>query len=171
LGLRGDTNVVVTSDHGSSIVDRRVSPAADLGAVVAENGGSVFVYSTSRRPSRPCARSTTPVLFFPARANRRPCRSAWSAGWSARARSRFFAGLVGGGRRWPAWHGRWQQQAAEGRPRTISPYDLRNTLVVQGPDFRAGWRNRMPVGNIDIAPPWRTCCSWGLARRSTPRPQ
>jgi len=35
---------------------------------------------------------------------------------------------------------------------TISPYDLRNTLVAQGPDFRVGWRNPVPVGNIDIAP-------------------
>src|SRR6202022_4505031 len=35
---------------------------------------------------------------------------------------------------------------------TISPYDLHNTLVAQGPDFRTGWRNPAPVGNIDIAP-------------------
>jgi hypothetical protein len=35
---------------------------------------------------------------------------------------------------------------------TISPYDLRNTLVIHGSDFRSGWRDGAPVGNIDIAP-------------------
>ena len=35
---------------------------------------------------------------------------------------------------------------------TISPYELRNTLVAHGPDFRSGWRNPTPVGNIDVAP-------------------
>jgi hypothetical protein len=35
---------------------------------------------------------------------------------------------------------------------TISPFDLRNTLVAHGPDFRIGWRDPAPVGNIDICP-------------------
>src|SRR5205807_1464609 len=35
---------------------------------------------------------------------------------------------------------------------TISPFELRNTLVCEGPDFRAGWQDPLPVGNIDIAP-------------------
>ena len=51
LGLRESTAVVVTSDHGSSTITRRVQPARDLAAVlagcaVAENGGSVFVYTS-----------------------------------------------------------------------------------------------------------------------------
>jgi arylsulfatase A-like enzyme len=51
LGLRSATAVVVTSDHGSSSITRRVAPARDVSvlapeAVVAENGGSTFVYST-----------------------------------------------------------------------------------------------------------------------------
>src|SRR5207253_6058486 len=35
---------------------------------------------------------------------------------------------------------------------SISPYDLRNTLVACGPEFRAGWEDPAPVGNIDICP-------------------
>jgi hypothetical protein len=35
---------------------------------------------------------------------------------------------------------------------SISPYDLRNTLVMQGPDLRSGWRSSVPVGNIDLCP-------------------
>ena len=30
--------------------------------------------------------------------------------------------------------------------------ELRNTLVCAGPDFRIGWRDPAPVGNVDIAP-------------------
>jgi hypothetical protein len=33
---------------------------------------------------------------------------------------------------------------------SISPHDVRNPLVMQGPEFRSGWRNPAPVGNIDI---------------------
>jgi hypothetical protein len=35
---------------------------------------------------------------------------------------------------------------------SISPYDLHNTLVMQGPELRVGWRDPLPVGNIDICP-------------------
>jgi phosphonoacetate hydrolase len=51
LGLRDATAVVVTSDHGGSTITRRAQPVRDLasllaGGGVAENGGSVFVYSS-----------------------------------------------------------------------------------------------------------------------------
>src|SRR5215831_15316864 len=51
LGVRDSTSVVVTSDHGGSTVTRRARAAHDLGRVLtegaaAENGGSVFVYSS-----------------------------------------------------------------------------------------------------------------------------
>ena len=35
---------------------------------------------------------------------------------------------------------------------TLSPFDLRNTLVVEGPDFRVGGAIRRRAGNVDIAP-------------------
>ncbi len=35
---------------------------------------------------------------------------------------------------------------------TLSKYDIHNTLVAAGPDLRAGFRNELPTGNIDVAP-------------------
>ncbi|HKS38473.1 MAG TPA: alkaline phosphatase family protein [Verrucomicrobiae bacterium] len=35
---------------------------------------------------------------------------------------------------------------------TLSPFDMRNTLVAAGPDFRRGFVNRLPSGNVDVAP-------------------
>jgi len=35
---------------------------------------------------------------------------------------------------------------------SFSPYDIHNTLVAAGPDFRAGWRDPLPSGNVDVAP-------------------
>ena len=35
---------------------------------------------------------------------------------------------------------------------SLSPFDQTNTLIGAGPDFRAGWRDELPSGNIDVAP-------------------
>ena len=35
---------------------------------------------------------------------------------------------------------------------SLSPYDLHNTLVAAGPDFRQGFVDNMPSGNVDVAP-------------------
>jgi arylsulfatase A-like enzyme len=35
---------------------------------------------------------------------------------------------------------------------SLSPFDQTNTLIAAGPDIRAGWRDELPSGNIDIAP-------------------
>lgn len=35
---------------------------------------------------------------------------------------------------------------------TLSPFDMRNTLVAAGPDFRRGFVNHLPSGNVDVAP-------------------
>lgn len=35
---------------------------------------------------------------------------------------------------------------------TLSPFEVRNTLVAAGPDLRPGFRNELPTGNIDVAP-------------------
>jgi hypothetical protein len=60
----------------------------------------------------------------------------------------------------------WSDDAVDGMPGTTvgtpsklivehgssSPWDLHNTLVAAGPDFRSGWRDPLPVGHIDICP-------------------
>jgi arylsulfatase A-like enzyme len=40
----------------------------------------------------------------------------------------------------------------QGTHSTLSPHDLYNTLVASGPDFRSGWNDEIPTGNIDVAP-------------------
>jgi len=35
---------------------------------------------------------------------------------------------------------------------TLGESDIRNTLVAAGPDIRAGFRNELPTGNIDVVP-------------------
>ncbi|HEV2124115.1 MAG TPA: nucleotide pyrophosphatase/phosphodiesterase family protein [Chloroflexota bacterium] len=35
---------------------------------------------------------------------------------------------------------------------TVSPYDMRNTLIAAGPDFRRGHTSTIPAGIVDVAP-------------------
>ncbi|MBV9359615.1 MAG: alkaline phosphatase family protein [Chloroflexi bacterium] len=157
-GLRDSTCVVVTSDHGGSTVTRRVRPALDLARVLpdgaaAENGGSVFVYSSD--PGLVGAIRQLdyvgPVFTVDGRDDTflfsevgldgpRAPDAVFSLAWSADV-VRGIAGTASG---------------AEGKlvmdHGSISPYDLRNTLVMQGPDVRRGWRSPVPVGNVDICP-------------------
>ncbi len=44
------------------------------------------------------------------------------------------------------------KHAGQGTHSTFSPYDLHNTLIAAGPDFRSGWEDEFPTGNIDVAP-------------------
>ena len=44
------------------------------------------------------------------------------------------------------------RKPGQGTHATLSRYDLHNTLIAVGPDFRKGWRDELPSGNVDIAP-------------------
>ncbi|MGI8432507.1 MAG: alkaline phosphatase family protein, partial [Chthoniobacterales bacterium] len=44
------------------------------------------------------------------------------------------------------------KHAGQGTHSTFSPHDLHNTLIAAGPDFRRGWEDQSPTGNIDVAP-------------------
>jgi arylsulfatase A-like enzyme len=46
----------------------------------------------------------------------------------------------------------WQRAAGEGTHATLSRFDMHNTLVAEGPDFRRGQTDDLPTGNIDLAP-------------------
>jgi arylsulfatase A-like enzyme len=157
-GLRGTTAVIVTSDHGSSTVTRRVSPARDLAGLLAqgvavENGGSTFVYSSDPATvsairtldyvgpvfTRDGRDQTFPLSLVGLDGPRAP-DVVFSFAWSDEQVNAVAGTAVGTHGKLVVDHG------------TISPYDLRNTLVAHGPDFRVGWRDTAPVGNIDIAP-------------------
>jgi predicted AlkP superfamily pyrophosphatase or phosphodiesterase len=158
LGLRNSTAFVVTSDHGGSTVTRRARPAADLSRLLlngaaAENGGSVFVYSSD--PGLVSAirsldyagpiftadgRDATFPLAMVGLAGPRAPDAIFSFEWCAESVDGVIGTATGAESKLVMDHG------------SISPYDLHNTLVMQGPDFRSGWRNPVPVGNIDICP-------------------
>jgi arylsulfatase A-like enzyme len=46
----------------------------------------------------------------------------------------------------------WQRAASHGTHATLSKFDLHNTLIVAGPDFKNGLTSELPSGNVDIAP-------------------
>ena len=44
------------------------------------------------------------------------------------------------------------RKPGQGTHSSLSRYDLHNTLIAAGPDFRQGWRDELPSGNVDVAP-------------------
>jgi arylsulfatase A-like enzyme len=46
----------------------------------------------------------------------------------------------------------WQRAAGKGTHATLSRFDMHNTLIAAGPDFRRGKADDLPTGNIDVAP-------------------
>jgi arylsulfatase A-like enzyme len=46
----------------------------------------------------------------------------------------------------------WQRAAGKGTHATLSRFDMHNTLIAAGPDFKRGETNNLPTGNIDLAP-------------------
>jgi len=46
----------------------------------------------------------------------------------------------------------WQREAGKGTHATLSQFDMHNTLIAAGPDFRRGQTDDLPTGNVDLAP-------------------
>jgi arylsulfatase A-like enzyme len=46
----------------------------------------------------------------------------------------------------------WQRGAGKGTHATLSRFDMHNTLIAAGPDFRRGYVDDLPSGNVDLAP-------------------
>jgi arylsulfatase A-like enzyme len=46
----------------------------------------------------------------------------------------------------------WRRAAGEGTHATLSRFDMHNTLVAAGPDFRSGQTDDLPTGNVDLSP-------------------
>jgi len=46
----------------------------------------------------------------------------------------------------------WQRGAGKGTHATLSRFDMHNTLIAAGPDFRRGSVSDLPSGNVDLAP-------------------
>jgi predicted AlkP superfamily pyrophosphatase or phosphodiesterase len=48
--------------------------------------------------------------------------------------------------------GDWQRGAGKGTHATLSKFDMHNTLIAAGPDFKKGLTSDLPSGNVDLAP-------------------
>jgi arylsulfatase A-like enzyme len=46
----------------------------------------------------------------------------------------------------------WNRQSGKGTHATLSRFDMHNTLIAAGPDFRHGEIDDLPTGNVDLAP-------------------
>ena len=46
----------------------------------------------------------------------------------------------------------WQRAAGKGTHATLSRFDMHNTLIAAGPDFKRGQTDDLPTGNVDLAP-------------------
>src|SRR2546430_1607911 len=46
----------------------------------------------------------------------------------------------------------WQREAGKGTHATLSRFDMHNTLIAAGPDFRRGQTDDLATGNVDLAP-------------------
>jgi arylsulfatase A-like enzyme len=44
------------------------------------------------------------------------------------------------------------RSSGQGSHATLSEFDVHNTLIAQGPDFRRGFSSDLPSGNVDVAP-------------------
>ena len=178
--LRDTTDVLVVSDHGFSTIGRKIDLAALLtaagfdatreyktpphpGAILVDGlGGSVYLYvaghdtETIRRAvtflqEGDCAgviftREALPGTFALNAAHIDSPDApdiAVALRWNDDKSATGFPGLIvsDGGRK-----------PGQGTHASLSRYDMHNTLVAAGPDFRKGWRDDLPTGNVDLAP-------------------
>ena len=179
-GLRDSTDVLVVSDHGFSTIGRPIDVAKTLsdagfnagreykappqpGDILVNGlGGTVFLYvaghdaATIRRLTAFLQGSDFAGVVFTRDAL--PGTFALSAvhidspdapdiavalRWNADENATGFPGeMFSDGSR----------KAGQGNHATLSHFDMHNTLVAAGPDFKKGWRDEMPSGNVDLAP-------------------
>lgn len=174
--IRDKTDVFVVSDHGFSTVSRSVDVAGELAkagfrarkklkkpdngdVLVVPLGGSVSLYvvghdeGTIRKlVSFLQASDFAGVIFsrialegsFPLEQVRVNSENApdllISMKWSTNKNEFGTPGVFVGDTNKKGSHG------------SLSPFDMHNTLIAAGPDFRAGFNDDLPTGNTDLAP-------------------
>ncbi len=181
-GLREQTNVIVVSDHGFSTIDRTTGVALVLKGhgfrayqafsgqgpsqgdiLVVSNGGSVFLYVIGGEPDlvERVAHFLQEQPFCGVVFTRLPVEGAFrldQAGLDAPTAPDIVLSL-----RWRPAPNRYgtpglicQDQAGyipgQGMHGSLSRFDMHNTCIAAGPDFRKGFADDLPTGNINIAP-------------------
>ncbi len=180
-GLRAQTDVFVVSDHGFSTIGTTSDVASALvnagfkasrefksgpskgEILVVGNGGSVLLYLPGHdlRLTRKVVdflqgQTFTGVIF-----TRRALRGTFaldtiglhspdapdvvvSLRWSPEKNDVGVPGMV--------FSDEPSRVVGQGMHVTLSPYDMHNTLIAAGPDFRPGLVSSVATGNVDIAP-------------------
>jgi arylsulfatase A-like enzyme len=178
-GLRQSTDVIVVSDHGFSTIGWKVDVAVELSTagfhaeraalgglktgdvLVVSEGGSSLIYVGGHEPetirrvaaflqiqdwcgvvlSRKALDGTFPLAEANIASPQAPDLVV-SLRWS---RDKSLLGISG-----------LQTSDSPGKKlgnhASLSPFDMHNTLVAAGPDFRKGVTDTLPTGNTDVAP-------------------
>jgi len=180
-GLRASTDVFVVSDHGFSTINRKVDVAAELAAagfdarravagglkpgevMTVSNGGTTLLY-VGDHDAALCRnlvaylqkQDWTGVIF-----SRAPLEGTFplatvqldspeapdlvvSLHWTHDRSATGTPGLMASDMK--------STSEKTGNHTSLSFYDMHNTLVAAGPDFRAGVRDTLPSANTDLAP-------------------
>jgi len=180
-GLRATTDVLVVSDHGFSTFGTRVDVAAELSragfatgraalgglapghVLVINRGGSSLLYVGGHDPK--VVREVAGVLQTKPWAAVLFAREAIEGTFplsAAHIDSPEAPDLVLALQwtRGPSANGTPGVETCDGAPsgkkssghEGLCPYDMHNTLVAAGPDFRRGFMDQTPSGNTDLAP-------------------
>ena len=178
--VRQMTDVFVGSDHGFSTIERaidlrKILNAAGFTAVtefsgepknrevmVARNGGTVLFYVVNHNAEVTCrlveflqqsdfagvifTKESMPGTFGleQARIDSRNAPDVMMAfRWNDKKNQFGVPGLI---------NADWNRKPGEGTHATLSRFDMHNTLIAAGPDFRRGQTDDWPSGDIDVAP-------------------
>jgi len=181
-GIRDKTDVLLVSDHGFSTIDQSVdfvsmlneaglratkkfSAQPETGEIlVVGNGGSVFFYIVGHdsgtlnrmvdclQKSRQCGvifssagqQGTFPLSAAHINSPEAP-DAVVSMLWNDSPNASGVKGLI-------TANTALLKKPGKGMHGSLSPYDMHNTLIANGPDFRAGFVDELPSGNTDVAP-------------------
>jgi arylsulfatase A-like enzyme len=177
---RASTNVFVVSDHGFSTIQRSIDLPKILNdagfaaklefngepqpgdIMLAGNGGSVLFYVIGhdekliRRLVEFLEQSDFAGVIF----TKNPIDGTFGLD-QAKIASDHSPDVVMAFR-WNDWNNQfgvrgmidadWQRGAGQGTHATLSRFDMHNTLIAAGPDFKRGETDDLPSGNVDLAP-------------------
>src|SRR4029079_16058786 len=177
---RGTTDVFVVSDHGFSTIRRSIDLRKILNEsgftamtefngepkpgdiMLAGNGGSVLFYVTghdatvTRRLVELLQQSDFAGVIFTKQPmdgtfaleeaniqNDRAPDVVMAFRWDASRNQFDVPGLIDAD---------WQRAAGKGTHASLSRFDMHNTLIAAGPDFKRGETNDLASGNVDLEP-------------------
>jgi arylsulfatase A-like enzyme len=181
-GVKDQTDVIVVSDHGFSTISRKIDVAAVLNqngfhairkcfpkglqngeVLVAGNGGSVFLYVAEHDQNlvERIVHQLQAQPFAGVILTREPVEGAFPLD-EVRINSADAPDIVLS-LRWTPDLSRKRcpgmlvtdtttYSRGKGMHASLSRFDMHNTCIAAGPDFRRSFEDHIPTGNIDIAP-------------------